>query len=281
MNTTDTNDTASLGNTEEKLPPQRGARKWCFTINNYDSSTLDTLTQHFSIYGGKSIIGAEIAPTTNTPHYQGFVYFKNTIRLKTLKTIHAAAHWEIANGSIPQNIAYCSKSGNIVFNNLEETERPIQDTLKLEILSNEYPNITWKSWQQDVLDILESKPDSRTIHWFWEPIGNVGKSFLVKYITCKYNVIIADGKKNDVFNQVLTYLNTYKKAPSIILLDIPRTNEEYINYGAIEQLKNGCIYSGKYEGGQCVFPHPHVIIFANFAPDITSMSSDRWHIVKL
>lgn len=66
--------------------------------------------------------------------------------------------------------------------------------------------------------------------------------------------------------------------PKIIICDIPRTNLEYINYGAIESIKNGMIYSGKYEGGQCIFDNPHVVVFANELPDGSKMSRDRWRI---
>ena len=72
-----------------------------------------------------------------------------------------------------------------------------------------------------------------------------------------------------------------EKIPEIILLDIPRASKDFINYGAIEQLKNGCLYSGKYEGGDCIFPHPHVICFANEEPDKDMMSKDRWDIIKI
>ena len=50
------------------------------------------------------------------------------------------------------------------------------------------------------------------------------------------------GKKNDVFNQILTWRQSRKKNPKLIILDIPRTNLDFVNYDAIEQIKNGTIY---------------------------------------
>jgi len=46
-------------------------------------------------------------------------------------------------------------------------------------------------------------------------------------------------------------------------------------------LKDGVVFSGKYEGGARLFPPPHVIIFANFLPDFTKLSADRWVIRTL
>jgi hypothetical protein len=54
-----------------------------------------------------------------------------------------------------------------------------------------------------------------------------------------------------------------------------------VNYGAIEQIKNGLLFSGKYEGGQCVFNQPHVIVFANAEPKEEQMSMDRWDIREI
>ena len=65
------------------------------------------------------------------------------------------------------------------------------------------------------------------------------------------------------------------------MLDIPRHQLDYVGYGALEQLKNGMIYSGKYEGGTCLFDNPHVIVFANEPPKIEKMSLDRWKIIDL
>lgn len=148
------------------------------------------------------------------------------------------------------------------------------------VLQQEYSNVTWHKWQQEVLDIINEKPHPRTINWYWEPTGNVGKSFICKFIALRQEVIVASGKKNDIYNEIHTVLSS-GIIPTIIVLDYPRHDLDYINYGAIECIKNGFLYSGKYEGGKCIFPIPHVIVFANEPPDITKMSSDRWHIVKI
>jgi len=53
-----------------------------------------------------------------------------------------------------------------------------------------------------------------------------------------YNVLLADGKKDSIFNQLKTMMNT-GNTPNIVILDIPRDNAEYLQYGTLEQLKNG------------------------------------------
>jgi len=51
----------------------------------------------------------EAAPTTGTPHFQGYVVFKNPQSLVALRALNGAAHYEVAQGSAAQNITYCSK----------------------------------------------------------------------------------------------------------------------------------------------------------------------------
>ena len=138
----------------------------------------------------------------------------------------------------------------------------------------------WYDWQKKILDIVESEPDDRTINWVYDKKGGIGKSFLCKYLCLKYDYLIADGKKDNVFNQLKTMIDENKDI-KCILLDIPRHCNEYINYGMLEQLKNGFCYSGKYEGDQLFFEDCHVIVFSNCYPDKEKFTNDRWNIISM
>lgn len=219
-------------------------------------------------------MGSEVGEEKKTPHLQGYLRFKNPVSFQSLKKKLPRARITRCNGSENDNFRYCSKEGNYRTN----MENPsFYEEMKLKCISDEYKNVQWRPWQQEVLNLLDGPVDPRTIHWYWEPVGNSGKSYLTKYLALTRDIIICDGKKADIFNQVRMSLEA-KKQPKIIILDIPRAYIGNVQYPVIEQLKNGCIYSGKYEGGICVFPRPHVIAFANSRPDIESLSHDRWNI---
>ena len=65
----------------------------------------------------------------------------------------------------------------------------------------------------------------------------------------------------------------------IAIFDFPRESQEFINYGAIEKIKDGCYHSGKYEGKIVVRDFDaHVVVFSNFDPKEEKLSSDRWDI---
>lgn len=243
------------------------ARRWCFTLNNYTDESIDVLKRAFLSSTGY-VIGKEIG-TNQTPHLQGYVEYKNAKEFNALKKIDNKIHWEKAVADREDNIAYCTKDGDYIITFEQDFKEKVRD-----LILKEYEDVKWHPWQETVLNIIDGEPDPRKIYWIWEMVGNRGKSYLAKYIDLKYDAIIADGKKDNVFNQIKIHMDE-EKLPKIIILDVPRHNLKYVNYGVLEQIKNGHIYSGKYEGSKCLFPHPHVIIFANEAPNWNCMSSDR------
>lgn len=248
------------------------ARRWCFTLNNYTNEDLSQLSKYFEQTTDFYIIGKEIGES-GTPHLQGYFERKQQVRFDTLKKIMPKCHLEKAKGNRLSNVEYCSKTNDYIAKEANNREN--------RILKNRYSNIVWKPWQQKILSFLELGPatNSRDIYWYWEPTGNVGKTFLCKYLCIKYDAIIASGKKDDIFNQVKNWLDANKdKDPFLILIDIPRSSQGSISYGAIEACKNGLMYSGKYEGGKCVFDWPHIIIFSNDEPDYHKMSADKFKV---
>lgn len=88
------------------------SRNFCFTVNNWTQEHLDFLAEVECKY---IIYGKEVAPTTMTPHLQGFVVFSNPRALSGVLTQMRTlgGHWEIAKGSPGQNIDYCSKAGDV------------------------------------------------------------------------------------------------------------------------------------------------------------------------
>lgn len=67
----------------------------------------------------------------------------------------------------------------------------------------------------------------------------------------------------------------------IVVMDLARDSHDYVNYGALEQLKNGLVYNTKYESGMRMFETPHVVVFSNFPPDESKISSDRVKLTTL
>ncbi len=97
--------------------PGQYARRWCFTINNYTEEEVRnvsrTLTEQICHY---AVVGYEEAPTTGTPHLQGFAHFKGLKYMAGLKKLFGAptAHFQVARGTNLQNQADCKKGGDLL-----------------------------------------------------------------------------------------------------------------------------------------------------------------------
>lgn len=266
----DSTATGTGGNTETPVRTKQ-ARRWCFTLNNHtDDEVLqlhDELRHRALVY----VAGHEVGES-GTQHLQGYCEFKSPIRLSTLKNISRRAHWEVARGSRKSNFDYCTKDDNVIISSTDLTKR--QKILRL------YEGVTWKDWQQEIIDLVKTPSDSRSIHWIWDPNGNSGKSFLCRYLFNRYKCVIGTGKQTDTFHAIRTWMEANDDAdPEIIICDIPRHALGYINYGALEKMKDCLFSSGKYEGGTVQFVNPpHLICFANEEPSYVSMSCDRWKV---
>nr|QUS52591.1 replication protein [Mute swan feces associated circular virus 3] len=268
-----TKTTNAEGNTRTSAMKRVQSRKWCFTLNNWNPKEKTTLLQTFTKKAKYYVIGEEVGEK-GTPHLQGYVEFKNPVALTTMKRINTRMHLEKGKGSREENLEYCSKDGKAITN--------IPLSREKQILKKKYGNVTWRPWQVKVIEISKTEPNDRTIHWIVDIDGNSGKSFLAQYLCLTDKVIIADGKKADIFNQLKTWMDDHEyESPRIILCDVPRYNIGFVNYGLLEQLKNGFVYSGKYEGGVCHFESPHVFVFANSYPDEDNWTKDRIEIIEL
>lgn len=159
-----------------------------------------------------------------------------------------------------------------VFNDIQ------QEKLQVELLEEEYSSVGWRPWQQAIFKRLREKPDRRTVIWRWESNGNVGKSFLARYLLLKEKAYyVTGGRKADIFH-------AYNKEP-IVIFDLPRgldSEEGKYIYEVIECFKNGQFLSTKYNTQIKLFRTPHVLVFANFQPALDApLSLDRWDIKKI
>lgn len=238
---------------------------WFFTLNNPEVETLETFETVLK-HECKWYIFQEETGENGTPHLQGTLCLKSKQRLSALKKINSSIHWEPTK-SVNKSIEYCTKyetrTGRIYAYGIEIPEQ----------VRVAEP----RGWQLQVIEIFKKEPDDRTIHWFYEEKGNVGKTTLCKYLVVKYNALMLTGKSADMYHMISKFSSKRK----IIIVDCPRSQQDYLNYGALEQIKNGLIFSGKYEGSQLVFNCPHIVCFANCEPDYEKMSSDRWNVVRI
>ena len=246
--------------------------KQCFTYNNYKDEHYDIIETTFREFKKtlKFVFQEEIGELCGTPHLQGSIWFSKKTRWEELKLPFANLMRWTAMRNEDACLNYCSK---------DKTRKPGgRQTVfgfpkPLKLIN---PN---KDWQIKILNIIDQEPNDRLVYWFWSQEGGVGKSQFCKYLCATKNcVFIDEGKKGDIMYSIM---EADMDKCNTVIFDIPRDNGNKVSYKSIESIKNGMVYSPKYESKHKLFNSPHLICFANCEPDVCKLSSDRWVIEEI
>lgn len=285
-------------------------KNYCFTLNNYTDDELRAL-EELSASVAYLIYGKEIGDS-GTPHLQGFVQFRSRIRFDPAKAkISGRCHLERARDAQKAR-DYCTKDGDFTEfgtfsvagsrNDLEEFKMAVRSgsTDYSELRENHskvfarYPRFCveyiqdnapepeiqvypLRTWQEELSQLLNRPPDDRKINFVVDLVGNTGKTWFAHYYKRLHKdvQVLLPGKKSD-----LAYcINTSSR---VIFLDAPRCKQnEFIFYDFLEEMKNGYIFSGKYESRFKTLRKLHVVVLMNELPDMDKLSVDRYNIIKL
>ncbi len=269
-------------------------------------------------------VGKEVCPDTGREHYQSYVQYIKKVRFSSVKAHFGnTIHVEKSKGSDQDNYDYCIKEGNYTeYGTRNNTlggrsdlttaaaaalTMPFEDLLTdpvhagtvarhmqyfralystntkktgLKALQNAFSNFEPRPWQQSLLEMVKGPVDPRKFYWYHDYVGDTGKSYFARYLVACHNAtIFTHGKMADI-------AFAYALEP-IVIFDLSRTCADKIDhiYSLIENFKNGIMFSSKYESGTRIFTPPHVIVFANFIPDIldrgNKLSADRWQTHEL
>nr|AAA61875.1 ORF V1 [Banana bunchy top virus]AAA61877.1 ORF V1 [Banana bunchy top virus] len=278
--------------------------KWCFTLN-YSSAAeredfLALLKEEELNY---AVVGDEVAPSSGQKHLQGYLSLKKSIKLGGLKKKYSSrAHWERARGSDEDNAKYCSKETLILElgfpasqgsnrRKLSEMVSRSPERMRIEQpeIYHRYTSVKKlkkfkeefvhpcldRPWQIQLTEAIDEEPDDRTIFWVYGPNGNEGKSTYAKSLMKKDWFYTRGGKKENI---LFSYVD--EGSEKHIVFDIPRCNQDYLNYDVIEALKDRVIESTKYKPIKLVeLNNIHVIVMANFMPEFCKISEDRIKII--
>lgn len=259
-----------------KKPPRVQSNFWKCNVHLLHGKTweneIELIESTFRPLCNKFVFGEEFGENGNTPHIEGYLWFNKKTEFQSIQKLYK---WDDLRKSskklVSAGLEYCQKEGNRIL------EHGLPKKLKTLACEN---NLF--SWQKVIVDIVSKDPDDRTIYWFYERNGGVGKTTFCKYLVRFYNAIVLGGKSCDMKNGIIEYQKTNLTTPELIIVNIPRSfDSNYLSYTGIEECKDMLFYSGKYEGGMVDGNPPHLIVFSNKFPDIKKISKDRWKIYNI
>lgn len=209
-------------------------------------------------------------------HFQGVFSLKTKQRRNELKNLlgYNNIHLEACKEWFP-SIKYCTKSESRVAGPWDTGRKPIKP--KIEGIL--------RPWQQEVLSLIDTEPDDRSIRIYQDPIGNAGKStFGIHLSDIRSDVLyIPSGRFEGVKEKCVRTINA--RRIRAVIFDIPRAKGDWIPHALMEELKNGCILNTRYELQDARFDPVHVILFTNQNCESWQyeeyFSKDRLQIIQL
>lgn len=138
------------------------------------------------------------------------------------------------------------------------------------------PSHPLRPWQQDLNQRLIHEPNDRDVVFVVDKKGKQGKSWFAKYYRSLHDnaFLMRPGKHADMCHMLPNSLR-------VLFIDCTRTQVEYLPYTFIEEVKDGEVQSGKYEGSTKRFKPPHVVVMMNIMPDFEKLSEDRYVVIEL
>lgn len=273
MNLAPTGSGPSDGNTETSstssaVKREPAAKRWCFTWNNFDNAP--GLQKNLEKISVKFVFQEEVGEQ-GTRHLQGAVWFKNKLRLSALKKLGKGIHWEKMRNE-EASLNYCQKSETSV-------GEPVKFGFPVEIETIK----ELRSWQVELNELLEEKPDNRTIRWIYDKDGCAGKTEFVRWYALKNqktSICANAGNGKDVANLLKNWCET--NDPGMLrcfLYNMAR--DSVISYRMLECMKDGMMTNTKYEATTLIFNRPHVVVMSNELPELSALSMDRWAIFQI
>lgn len=151
--------------------------------------------------------------------------------------------------------------------------REMEEADNLRALSNK---VVLRPWQERFVRFLDWHDSPREIIWVVDQVGNSGKTFLSFYLQDQMGALRVPNVSSNDF----AYAYNYQR---LVIFDYERDSKDHINYRILENLKNGSLWSPKYESRSKNFRgiNVKVVCFANYPPDYERLSADRWVVFNL
>lgn len=257
-------------------------RRWAFTLTIHE----DTPERHDEVIASLTSfccrwIFQKEQGENGLLHFQGRFSAKSPLRANEIH-IKAPLPWATWHLSPEHDTA-----AGTFYSTKEETRiaGPWSDKLAAIWIPPQYQINEYNDFQSYILYLLDGQ-DNRQILFIEDCKGNLGKTTLVGHMECKGLAlsIPATMASSQEMMQFAYGLIEDPKEQLIIFLDVPRAVDSRQSWSkwlaAIECLKSGVCYDGRYTARKKYFHWPQIAVFANTLPPQHMLSHDRYQIYQ-
>lgn len=239
------------------------ARRWCWTLNNYSEEEISHInktaeTCRYLCYG------KEIS-STGTPHLQGFLITKNSVRLPAVKKILSVrAHIEKARGTSQQAATYCKKENDFTeFGKLHEESGTLEDATELcssdtngyELTAQTHPTYFVKYWRgfkelHHLASPIQQRDHITQLYVIIGPTGT-GKSMRCNEVAKELGSVYYKNRGQ--------WWDAYKQEKCVIIDDF----YGWIKWDELLKITDRYPYKVQYKGGSTEFTSHYIFITSN------------------
>lgn len=286
-----------------------GLRNWCFTTFNLQDFVVPDTNKHFRY----CIYQTEECPDTGAWHYQGYIEFTRTMRMKAVKTAckDMTMHLEPRQGSREQARNYCRKEDTRVADPCEFGTWDITPGTRVDLNSARLKILSKRKHEECYDDPELDCVTTKYPRWVERIHSRKVNTYSIDIILYPWQVRVFEMLKEEPVHRRIIWIwssesntgkTTFKEWISlqldvlpasgklvdilyafdnnqVIWFDFTRAQQGYESYQALEELSNiGYKLSTKYNSVR-KFIRAHIVVTSNHAPDTTKLP-DRFLIIQ-
>lgn len=225
------------------------------------------------------IVGKEVAPSTGTPHFQGYIRLKNAMTFTTFQKYLTRACILVANGNDHQNQKYSAKEGNLLFEYGTPSTQGKRNDLKaiailiknkqitLDELMFEYPDMYVKysrAFEKMFNAIMTPRTNPPEVHWRWGLAGTGKTRYCIETHPDHY---VKDGTM---------WWDGYKQQEAIIIDDF----DNQIPFRTLLRMLDRYVYQGQVKGGYVHIDSPFIYITSEHPPEVYWSDNELQQVIR-